>query len=73
MNLFQRIKKKISAKRMEEADLNRESANAATYYVRKACKGMPLVEEQNALNFVAHGFSMGVRWKEEQIGVNRVD
>lgn len=64
---MKQLKKRIFLKRMSDADLNKESANAASYYVTKKGKGAPLVDQQKMINFVAHGFYMGYRKLEEEL------
>ncbi len=53
---------------MGEADLNKESCNAANYYMKQA-GAVPLVEKTNMLNYTAHGFFMGYRKCEEDLGI----
>jgi hypothetical protein len=60
--------KRFFPKRMPEADLNSESVKASTYYLKVKFPGLQVGERQTLLNYVAHGFAMGVRWKEDQIG-----
>lgn len=55
-------------KRVPEADLNKEAATAAAYYIQEKMKGAPMHDRIQATNYVAHGFYMGYRKKEEQIG-----
>lgn len=62
---------KLLFKRVEIADLNQESSNAAGHYITERAKGMPLDEQQRCLNYVAHGFYMGYRKAEEDHGVDR--
>lgn len=62
--------KRIFLKRRLEADLNTECAVAATEYIKKTGVIMlPLKERTDALNYVAHGFSMGWRACEASLGV----
>lgn len=63
--------KRIFARRMEEADLNKQSLDAAEHYLsKKGGTGVPLDERMRMLNYTAHGFFMGVRWKEEKLGID---
>lgn len=61
--------KKLFLKRKEEADLNKDSINAANFYIKNKLQGAPLIEKTNATNYVAHGFYMGYRKLEEELGV----
>lgn len=61
--------KRLFAKKIEEADLNKESANAALYYIQEKLKGAPLTEINSATNYVAFGFFMGARWMEDKYGI----
>lgn len=65
------IKEQIEQRqRIKDEDLNQEAANAATYYVQNVFpESMPMVDKQNALNYVAHGFAMAIRKYEEYRGV----
>lgn len=67
MNLSEKFIKITDAyARMEEADLNAESANAAAYYVEKQFpKTMPTDFKQTAMQYIAIGFFMGYRKCEE--------
>lgn len=65
---MKKLKKRIFLKRMTDADLNRESINAANHYIKKRASGAPLTEKTAMLNYTAHGFGMGIRWMEEQLG-----
>ncbi len=64
-----KLLKRLFLKRMEEADLNRESANAAAHYLKRINgKILPLKDQQDIVNYSAAGFYMGIRWHEEQMG-----
>lgn len=67
---MKKLFKRIFLKRMLEADLNGEAIRAAGFYIKKA-GAVPLKEKQDMLNYVAHGFYMGVRWMEDQNGASR--
>lgn len=62
--------KRIFLKRMPEADLNKEASSAATFYLKKNPLA-PSIEKHNMLNYTAHGFYMGARWYEKQLGAKR--
>lgn len=64
--------KRLFARRMDEADVNRESIKAAEYYCKQTGQ-MHLADKQRIINWVAHGFSVGLRWHEEQMGIQRKD
>jgi hypothetical protein len=50
---------------MDEADLNRESCNAAAHYIQERKLALlSMDEQQRAANYLAHGFYMGARWME---------
>lgn len=54
--------------KMSEADLNLESTNAATEYLRKMnAKALPMTEQSLMINSCASGFFMGVRFAEKRI------
>lgn len=60
----------FGVKRGAVADLNQEAINAAGEYMKK--KGLvhlPLIEQQQAVNYLSHGFYMGYRKAEEAFGV----
>jgi hypothetical protein len=67
VKFIKRFFKRVALRRMAEADLNKESANAAAFYTRKQGPHVPLGEKINMTNYCAHGFFMGVRWHEEQL------
>lgn len=58
---------KMLVKKTEEADLTKEAANATAYYVKHEGQGLPMLEKQRMMNYVAHGFFMGWREKEKRL------
>jgi hypothetical protein len=57
--------------RIDEADLNQEASKAGAFYGANKCQGAPLDVMQQAINYAAHGFSMGVRWMELNFHMRR--
>lgn len=73
MSLFRRIKKLylgVFPGRIPEADLQRESALAATAYTSRLGNSDFAVKQQ-VTNYYAHGFYCGVRWMEEKTRAGR--
>lgn len=62
---------KSLAKKIEDADLNREAASAAGFYVKQQGKHLSMVEQQNMANHVAHGFHMGWVECEKSLGLRK--
>lgn len=63
-----KIIKRLFLRRMEEADLNAESAKAGTYFASQKMKGAPVVEQTRAANYFGLGFGAGIMWLEKQLG-----
>lgn len=62
------MEKKMDNGRMQEAELNAESANAATFYMdMMKLNHLGMAERQEVLNYIATGFAMGVRWHETKV------
>lgn len=49
---------------LKEAELNAEAIKAAGWYIQNQGKHLPMIEQQNMANHVAHGFVMG--WKASE-------
>lgn len=62
---------RVFPERMRESDLNGESVKAAAEYIEKKHKSVPMdiVERTKITRWLAHGFYMGVRFKESQLGL----
>lgn len=59
--------------RMEDVDLNSEAAKAATYYMEKTgLMYLSMDEKQKVVNYVAIGFSIGVRWHESEMKIQKL-
>jgi hypothetical protein len=61
--------KRLRLSRTPEAQLNWEASKAAVYFMDKTKHPNRAEIPSDALNLVAKGFYMGVRWMEDQIGV----
>lgn len=55
-------------KKLPEVELNKKAIDAGSFYISKMYKGAPLVEQQLVLNAISHGFFMGWRKHEEEMG-----
>ena len=60
--------KRLLVKRLTDADLHAESSNAAAFYMKKQPK-LAMVDQQRMANNIAHGFYMGYRKAEEDLGI----
>lgn len=58
----------MAEKRMDDADLNSESAKAGGEYVTRIMGSAGQTEKQRAANYVARGFYMGARFMEKRLG-----
>lgn len=69
------LKRRVLGRQKLEADLISTAANAAMQYVKERGEGLNLLDQQNMINQVAHGFYMGYRAAESNLGArsNEVD
>jgi hypothetical protein len=62
---------KALAKKIDEAELNREAIKAATHYLKKMGTHLKLFDQQNMVNQVAHGFHIGWKAAEDYHGISK--